>query len=99
MRPGAAISNVVYNDGDAVRADWTMNTGANFIEWTAPTAADSLNWGVMQSLSFTANEAPFAEAVMLGVTNAGSPTEYAVDSFSVGQPAEAALFVDGFEGP
>jgi hypothetical protein len=92
---GAVISDVAYYDGDALRNDWTFASGSDFVEWSAGANADSLNWGAMTSFSFTANVAPTNSPAVLGVTNAGSPAEYAVQSLTPG--GLPTLLVDGFE--
>jgi hypothetical protein len=92
---GTQMTNPVYEDGDALRAPWVFSAGVDYIEWIAPNAASSLNWGVMTSFSVTANIAPTNSPAVLGVTNPGSPAEYAVQSLTPG--GLPTLLVDGFE--
>ncbi len=98
MQTGTSISNVSYTDGDPLRADWSLNSGTDFLEWTAPNNDASLNWGGMTTISFTADRAPSIDVFTLGVTNAGSPTEFNVESLRIGADVVLPeLLIDGFE--
>ena len=93
--PGVAISAVVYADGDVIRPDWVQtDDGSNFI-WTAPSAAASLDWGVMTRFSFVANAPPTSGQVTLSVTEPGTPASYNVGSLAIDAPV--LLFSNGFE--
>ena len=100
--PAAVVSQLVYADGDPARADWTATVSGSAIEWVAPSAAASQNWGVMARFSFVSNKAPFDGNVSLGVTEPGSPASYQVASYRVGEapviPGDE-LFANGFEDP
>ncbi|AVP97093.1 hypothetical protein C7S18_07760 [Ahniella affigens] len=95
---GATITDISYRDGDALRADWTTNLTSDALEFVAPNADASLNWGVMTNITFTADRPPSSGDVTLGVTRDGSgqglPNSYDVASFGVGLPT---MFSDGFE--
>lgn len=100
--PAAVVSQLAYADGDPARADWTATVSGSAIEWVAPSAAASQNWGVMARFSFVSNKAPFDGNVGLGVTEPGSPASYQVASYRVGEapviPGDE-LFANGFEDP
>lgn len=84
---GVAISQIAYADGDPARADWTATQTATAIEWAAPDAAASQNWGVMARFSFVADRAPVNAAATLGVTEPGTPASYDVASVKAGGAA------------
>jgi hypothetical protein len=100
--PTAAISQVAYADGDVDRTDWTATVSNSAVEWVAPAVAASQNWGVMARFSFVADKAPVQGTVNLGVTEPGTPANYGVGAFRVGQvpigPGDNILR-DGFEDP
>ncbi len=84
----ATISQIAYADGDPARADWIATQTASGIEWAAPDAAASQNWGVMARFSFVANQAPVDGATAtLGVTEAGTPASYDVATVKAGGAA------------
>jgi hypothetical protein len=55
----STITDLVFSDGDVDAAnDWVPTIADGRLTWTAPTLAQSLNWGTMFRFSFTANQPP-----------------------------------------
>ena len=92
---GVSIISATYADGDVIRPDWVLVDDGTQLTWTAGSAAASLDWGVMTRFSVVANVAPVVGELKLGVTEPGTPTQYAVSSLTLGTPG--VLFLDGFE--
>ncbi len=92
---GVSILSAVYADGDVIRPDWTLVDDGSSLTWTAPSAAASLDWGVMTRFSVIANVPPVGASLTLGVSEPGTPASYSVSSLGIGTPG--VLFQNGFE--
>lgn len=56
---GARVTDIRFDDGDDDRGnDWSATTSAGTVEWTAPIAGNTLDWGTLYHFEFTANVAP-----------------------------------------
>ncbi len=70
----ATPTDLLFSDGDLDAGnDWVGSVTRGSISWTAPTVAQSLNWGTMFRFSFIVNQAPTSNAVLLRVANSGTP--------------------------
>lgn len=70
----STVTDLVFSDGDLdSQNDWVGSVGRGTVTWTAPTSAQSLNWGTMFRFSFIVNQAPVKSTVVLRVATSGDP--------------------------
>lgn len=96
--PNAAIVSTSFSDLDSDTGnDWTLTVGADYVEWRAASAANSLDWGTLYAFSVISDRAPSGDpqSATLDVAEAGSPSNYTVAVRAIGQADP--LFRDGFE--
>lgn len=94
---GSPVSDLGFQDlDDDPSNDWQATVTGETITWQAPEVDDSLDWGEMFNFSFTSSGEVMESDATLVPTEAGSPPELLISTFSTaGDPTH--IFSDGFE--
>ena len=92
--PTIAILDPWFADGDPASGnDWLHTLSPGSVDWTAPNAASSLDWGTLYSLSYVSDTAPGMVQATLPVQDPGNPDALRLLTLGPG----GSLFRDGFE--
>jgi hypothetical protein len=96
---GVTVSALRFDDADLDAGnDWTASTSNGSVTWTAPTGANSLDWGTLYHFEFVADAPPGnGDVNLVGVatsTEAELPYEL---SILVPTASGDTLFKNGFD--
>jgi hypothetical protein len=97
---GVTVSGLRFDDADNDASnDWTMTSTDGHVDWSAPAAGNTLDWGTMYHFEFVANVAPGqGSAVHLtGVATTSEPEQGYDLSILAPQMPNDTVFANGFE--
>jgi len=90
---GVDVATLAFADADRDPTnDWTARIADGALVWTAPPAANTLDWGTLYTFSFVANAAPVAGGVGLRAvaTASEAASDYTVGVLVPGMEARAS---------